>query len=72
MPSNKLERQLNEADLCTFIDHRVGFEGNMNGNASFASVILTWGDVTASYIRALNQMGLVMETHDVAPETNDE
>lgn len=52
-----------KADLYTFIDHRVGFEGDMDGNASFASVILTFGveNVTPAYVEALGELGLVLE-----------
>lgn len=49
------------ADLLTFIEGRVSFIGSGDNNASFPSVIVTWGidEVSDEYIKTLNELGFV-------------
>jgi len=51
-----------KADYFTFIDHRVGFEGDVDGKASFASVLVTAGDVPQEYLDACQELGHVVES----------
>ena len=48
-------------DYFTFIDHRVSFTGAESGNASFASVIVTFGDVSDEYLDECKKLGQVVE-----------
>jgi phage N-6-adenine-methyltransferase len=48
-----------EADLLTFIEGRVSFDGAGDNSASFPSVVATWGDVTPGYMASLRDMGFV-------------
>ncbi|MDB9247412.1 DNA N-6-adenine-methyltransferase [Halorubrum ezzemoulense] len=50
------------ADLLTFIDQRISFDGSGSDSASFASVIATFGDVPTAYVDALGELGFVVST----------
>lgn len=48
-----------DAPLLTFIEGRVSFHGDGDGNATFPSVIATWGDVPDEYVAELRAFGNV-------------
>lgn len=52
------------ADILTFIQSRIGFEGAGDSKASFPSVIATWGEVPDEYFRALHKHGFVTHVSD--------
>jgi hypothetical protein len=68
--TDRWHEHLNDADLFTFVDHRVGFVGEMDGHASFASAIVTFGaeNVNADYVAALEALGLVLERKNALRE----
>lgn len=56
------EAPLKEADLFTFINGRVQFIGAGDDGGSFASVILTFGDVPDEYVDELHNLGMVLKS----------
>lgn len=52
------------ADTLTFIEGRVTFDGGGDNNASFPSVIATWGDVPPEYVDILHEHGFVTHRTD--------
>lgn len=52
---------LSSADLFTFINGRVEFHGAGSDGGSFASVLLTWGDVPPAYLEALEEIGFTLK-----------
>jgi hypothetical protein len=68
--TDRWHEHLNDADLFTFLDHRVGFVGEMDGHASFASVIVTFNaqNVNSEYVAVLEALGLVLERKNALRE----